>query len=87
MSNQQETKNVSHKTAASESAPVQSVCQLTCAQSVAAVDEWEVMEGEEEEDMEEEGRITRGQKAIYKSSQEEWDNQMNSHIHYGRWCP
>ena len=87
MSNQQESKNVSPKFTRSESAHVQSVCELTCAQSGKAVDEWEIMEGEEDEEMEEEGRIIRGQKAIYKPSQEEWDNHMKSHIPYRRWCP
>ena len=87
MSNQQETKNVSPKSAVSESAPVQFVCKSTCAQSGKAVDEWEIMEGEEEEDMEEEGRVIRGPQAIYKPSQEEWDNHMKSHIPFRRWCP
>ena len=73
VSNQQEPKNVSPK--------------FTRSESGKAVDEWEVMEGEEDEEMEEEGRIIRGPKAIYKPSQEEWDNHMKSHIPFRRWCP
>ena len=42
---------------------------------------------EEEEEEEEEGRIIRGQKAVYKPSQEEWDNHMRTHVPFRRWCP
>ena len=73
MRNQQDTVNVSPKS--------------TCAKAGQAVDEWEIMEGEEEEELEEEGRIIKGPKAIYKPSQEEWDNHMKSHIPFRRWCP
>ena len=40
-----------------------------------------------EDEQEEEGRIIRGQKAVYKPSQEEWDNHMRSHVPFRRWCP
>ena len=73
MRNQQDTVNVSPKS--------------TCVKTGQAVDEWEIMEGEEEEELEEEGRIIKGPKAIYKPSQEEWDNHMKSHIQFRRRCP
>ena len=41
----------------------------------------------EDEEESEEGRAIAGQKAIYKPTQEEWDEHMRTHIPFRRWCP
>ena len=49
--------------------------------------EEDVESNKEEGEESEEARQIAGQKAIYKPTQEEWDDHMRTHIPFRRWCP